>query len=294
MIFTVRMIQNNEYREARAVWDACFPEDRGGFSRFYFKHRTNPACVLGAFDERGSMMGALHMTPYPLYFYGIVKPCAMIAGVGTLPSCRHMGVAAAMINRAHELLAARGVCAALLKPDVDFYRQFGYEPFAYHMNYCLCSEDLANVTPARLIPPKPSMMLDIYEQFRQGYNGMMARDRRYMKLAIMERSAYAGLAYMSKRAYALGWMDEDGRAVVTELVGEELPAMLAALAKTYGEVSFCLPQGYHLGMDGIDGKLEFFNMIRVLDEKALLNRLPVGGLTELFGGEHAIFSLEYY
>lgn len=128
MSFTVRPITPEEYAAAQAVWDACFPEDAAGYSDYYFACRTKPAYVLAAFLEDGRMAGALHALPYPLCFGTQVKRCAMIAGVATLPEQRHKGIAAALIRTAHARLAQEGVCAALLKPDVDFYAQSATGP----------------------------------------------------------------------------------------------------------------------------------------------------------------------
>ena len=202
MSFTVRPITPEEYAAAQAVWDACFPEDAAGYSDYYFACRTKPAYVLAAFLEDGRMAGALHALPYPLCFGTQVKRCAMIAGVATLPEQRHKGIAAALIRTAHARLAQEGVCAALLKPDVDFYAQFGYRPFAWHEQFRVEAGELAVPEPA-LHTPSAEEMLACYDALAAEYNGMMVRTVRDMELMRKETAVLGGEAFAAGGAYAL-------------------------------------------------------------------------------------------
>lgn len=281
MSFTVRPIAPLEYAAAQAVWDACFPEDAAGYSDYYFKFRTKPAYVLAAFLADGRMAGALHAIPYSLRFGDTVKPCAMIAGVATLPEYRHRGIAAALIRAAHARLAAEGVCAAVLKPDVDFYAQFGYRPFAWHECFRVSAGELA-VPEGMLHVPADGEMLACYDAFAADYNGMMTRTERDMALMRQETAVLGGETLAAEGAYALCLPGEDG-AELTELAGKDVLPLVSALAARYGAVRFRLPQGMHL--QGLPkGETMMFSMLCPLNEAALLAQSGAKSLEELLSG----------
>ena len=283
MSFTVRPILDAEYAQAREVWDACFPEDAYGYSAYYFARRTAPANVLAAFDGDGAMVGALHAVPYPLRFGDGVKPCAMVAGVATLPAFRHRGVAAALIHAAHARLKENGVCAAVLKPDVDFYAQFGYLPFAWHGCFTVSAGGLDIPVPA-LHGPDAREMLVCYGDFARQYNGMMARTEGDMALMLEEAFVLGAAAYAAQGAYAIGAPNGDGCFEVSELVGRDSLPLIAALAEKFGKVRFRLPWG--AAPDRLPaGERMMFSMLCPLDEAALLEGTGARTIAELLSGE---------
>ncbi len=281
MSYTLRPITEEEYEEARALWDVVFPEDALGYSAYYFRARTRPAYVLAAFDgER--MVGDLHAIPYPLRFGDTVKPCAMVAGVATLPEYRHKGIAGSLIRFAHERLREEGAAAALLKPDVDFYAQFGYLPFAYHDVYEMDAEKAAGMHKSAPHEPDPAAMLAIYEDFAKDFTGMMARTRRDMK-AYIEEARLSGFAAADAAAYALCAREDDGVSV-TELVGKNPLPLVCALAEEYGRAEFRLPSAMRI--EGLAPKRRMmFSMICPLDEEKLLSGTGASGVRALLDGE---------
>lgn len=267
MTLAVRPIAPSEYAAAKAVWDACFVEDAAGYSAYYFAQRTRPEYVFGAFLPNGNMAGALHALPYPLRFGETLKRCAMVAGVATLPAYRHRGIAAALIRAAHEHLAQTGVCAAVLKPDVDFYAQFGYRPFAWHERYRVAAGQLPAPSVA-LHVPQAAEMLQSYDAFAANYNGMMARTVGDMELLLQETAVLHGEALAAGGAYALV-VPEEGGAVAAELVGQDVLPLIAALADRFGSIDFRLPKGMRLpGLPA--GEPLRFSMLCPLDAASLL------------------------
>ncbi len=172
MELTIRHIGADEYGEAKRVWDICFPEDATGYSDYYFARRTRAEYVLAAFYE-GKMIAALHAIPYPIMLGGETKNCVMIAGVATLPEYRHHMAAARLITACHAEQKQKGTAAAILKPDVNFYAQFGYIPFAWHDEYRLPWIDAG--IPAPIHETTAEEMLKIYSAFSADYIGMMVR-----------------------------------------------------------------------------------------------------------------------
>ena len=273
----IRHIAPGEYELARGLWDACFPEDASGYSEWYFKNKTKREFVLAAF-ENGEMLSALHAIPYGLSFSGKDKRCAMIAGVATLPARRHEGLAGALIRSCHEELRSAGVCAAVLKPDVDFYAQFGYLPFAWHDEYFLTRAMAAGMPKAELHSPSPDEMLAIYGPFAARYEGMMLRSAADMETAL-EETALFGFAACSEGAYALCFPQDNG-VYVQELAGNSPLPLVAALAEEYGGATFRLPRG--TGLPGLLPERAFmFSMLCPLDEGALVRGTGAKSAAEL-------------
>lgn len=280
MSIALRQIRKEEYEAARALWDIVFPDDAAGYSAYYFSKRTMPEAIYAAFDG-DRMVGDLHAVPYPLRFGKTVKPCAMVAGVATLPAYRHRGIAASLIRFAHAALCAKGVAAALLKPDVDFYEQFGYLPFAYHDEYELTGANAAHVETGMLITPAPAQMLSMYDAFAANFTGMMDRTLRDMVL-YLEEAQLAGFAVTDGSSYALCGEREDG-VELSELVGQNVLPLVASLAKQHGAVRFRLPAS--MRVNGLEpASRMMFSMICPLDENNLLEGTGAANLETLLKG----------
>ncbi len=281
MDLAIRHIEPHEYGLAHELWNICFPEDAPDYSEYYFRLRTRPEYVLAAF-HKNRLIGALHALPYPIVCFGRVKRCVMVAGVATLPEYRHKGVAARLINACHEEQRKNEVIAALLKPDVDFYAQFGYVPFSYKDNYALRAM-LAGI-PAPLHEPDAGEMLRLYSEYSKGFCGMMDRTLADMQAYIEEVNVLKGYALSSGEAYALYTETEDG-ANVYELVGEKPDGLINSLAEEYGEVHFSLPH-FSAPIAGASYKgTEKFSMICVLDEAGLIKDTPATSAAQLISGE---------
>lgn len=281
MELTIRHITNDEYSEAQRLWDICFPEDASGYSDFYFARRTKPEYVLAAFYE-GRMIAALHAVPYPISLGGKVKPCVMIAGVATLPEYRHHFAAARLIEACHEEQRALGTAAAILKPDVNFYEQFGYMPFSMHGEYSLPWIEAG--MPAPIHEAEPEEMLKIYNEFAEGYIGTMVRTREYMEISLEEAKVSGGYAFSSGKAYALLTETEYG-ADVYELVGTEPEGLLSSLAEEFGALTFRMPAGAYVNLPAMRTGDIMFSMICPLNEEKLLEGTGAASTEELISGD---------
>ena len=188
MELTIRHIGADEYGEAKRVWNICFPEDASGYSDYYFARRTMAEYVLAAFYE-GKMIAALHAIPYPIMLGGGTKNCVM-----------------------------KGTAAAILKPDVNFYAQFGYIPFAWHDEYRLPWIDAG--IPAPIHETTAEEMLKIYSAFSADYIGMMARTEQDMEIYLEGARKLGEYAYSDGKAYAL-LNETDYGADIYELAGAD-------------------------------------------------------------------------
>lgn len=281
MSIELRQIREEEYATARMLWDIVFPDDAHGYSAYYFAKRTCPNCIFAAFDGQ-KMVAPLHAIPYTLRFGQTVKPCAMVAGVATLPEYRHQGIAGSLIRFAHKKLRQDGVVAAILKPDVDFYAQFGYLPFAYHNVYEWSHEQAFSAEKSFLQEPTAERMLQVYNAFAESFTGMMKRTAHDMAL-YLEETELSGFAVTDGCSYAL-CAHSDGGVEAAELVGENPLPLLAALTERYERIRFRLPASMHL--TGIQPEFRMmFSMLCPLDEQALLYGTGASSIKTLLDGE---------
>lgn len=290
MELNIRHISADEYGEAKRLWDICFKEDAAGYSDYYFARRTRPEYVLAAFYE-GNMIAALHAVPYPVMLGGETKKCVMVAGVATLPEYRRRMAAARLITACHEEQRRMGTAAAILKPDVNFYAQFGYIPFAWHDEYRLPWINAGIPSPIHGADARE--MLSIYSSFGADYIGMMARTEADMENYIEEARVTGGFAYSDGSAYAL-LNETDGGANVYELVGTDTAGLVSALAEEFGALSFRLPRGTMPNVPALRTGEIMFSMLCPLNEDALIKNTGAANAEELAsGGYGRVCTLEF-
>lgn len=111
-----------------ALWAQIFgdsPEAVEG----YFARRHEDGNML-VFVEDGVLCGMLSMLPLALIAHGAEYPARYVYAVATDPAFRGRGIATALLSRAHEEMAARGVAASVLVPASEglfgYYAKRGY------------------------------------------------------------------------------------------------------------------------------------------------------------------------
>lgn len=289
-----RVLTERDMEAARFVWETCFPDDEAAFIDYYFKKRTRPEWIMGAFEgER--LIGTVHMLPQTARFFGLEKPGCFVAGVATLPEERGRGVAENMLEAAFTAMLERGFSYTTLKPFSEklarYYERFGYETFAYRDEYVLSINDFSGVEDVSVHEPDACELLAIYTAFAARYNGMRVRSAADFLLLIDELSTYDSALLSNGKAYAACYL-KDGAAHAFELAGEHTQPLLKALCKQYGTVHAAVSAGTPL-LEGKGFSREPFNMLKVLDEKAFLQGLPVS-VSELLGQKTANYSFEVY
>ncbi|HMM32546.1 MAG TPA: GNAT family N-acetyltransferase [Clostridia bacterium] len=289
-----RVLTKEDMKAARFVWETCFPDDEAAFVDYYFKKRTHPEWIMGAFEgER--LIGTVHMLPQTARFFGLERHGCFVAGVATLPEERGRGIAESMLAAAFSTMLERGFSHTTLKPFSEklarYYERFGYEPFACRDEYELSLSDFSDVKDVSVHVPDASELLSIYTAFAARYNGMRVRQEADLSLLIEELSTYESALLSDGKAYAACYL-KDGAAHAFELAGEHPAPLLKALCKRYGTVHAAVSAGTPL-LQGKTPSCEPFNMLKVLDETAFLQGLPVS-VAQLLEQKETNYSFEVY
>lgn len=263
----IRIIKQSEYDDAKRVWRLCFPDDSDEFIDYYFARRTSPELILGAFSRCGELIGTLHLLPREISFLGHPKRICFVAGVGTVQSMRHKGIASAMFEAAYPLMKKRGFCASILQPfNVGFYERLGYEPFVYAGIGEINTACLLDVPLPCVVAPDADKMLSIYNAFMRPFTGFALRDKACFENLISEFSLSGSVTVMTENSYAFCCI-EGSCANVYESAGD-ITTSLTLLASRYSSVKALVPTLYS---DVFGVKQSVFNMIKVIDEDVLIS-----------------------
>lgn len=265
-----RLIKHEEYAEAKRLWAICFPEDGDAFIDYYYAKRTDPSHIYGAFGG-SKMLCMMHIIPQLLKLNCETKPVALIAGIGTLPEFRRKGVCRELFSHIFSELYKKGYTALLLQPfNVDFYRQFGFEPFVRHQRVSFSSKAVAPISSP--CPLSPGELFSLYSSHVvEKFPIAVRRTPEYCSKLIEEFSTF-GYALRCGDAYALGY-----GSYVQELAGSLSckNRLLSHLALKYGMLTAPFP--YKPGAPS----LEVFNMIKVLSKQAFLLGTGFSSINEL-------------
>lgn len=193
-------------------------------------------------------------------------PVCFTAGVCTDPAYRRRGFIRLLLSELERRMNAEGAAAVLLQPfDFGFYQKLGYLPFAKR-SIVTAGENLlpVNADGYAVTEPTAELMSAAYEQAFAGKNGVLKRDRAHFEALANEFALPGAKAAAVKRgasfAYAL-WYGEE--APLAEEFAWTDDAARAALERVLAERTEGFRCPIPVGKDGG----EYFNMIRILDEK---------------------------
>ena len=199
--------------------------------------------------------------------------------------------AAQLITACHAEQKQKGTAAAILKPDVNFYAQFGYIPFAWHDEYRLPWIDAG--IPAPIHETTAEEMLKIYSAFSADYIGMMARTEQDMEIYLEGARKLGEYAYSDGKAYAL-LNETDYGADIYELAGADTAGLLSSLAEEFGALTFRLPRDTIPSLPAMRIGEIMFSMICPLNEDILLKNTGAQTTEELASGEYGrVCTLEF-
>lgn len=111
-----------------------------------------------------------------------------IAGVATYPEYRRKGFVRSLLSHSLEEMKNKGQSLSMLHPfDIEFYRKFGWEVFAYFDKLHLKKKDLQPLTVTNGQVKRftkdsyPEELHDLYEKYAYRHNGMLARTKEWWK-----------------------------------------------------------------------------------------------------------------
>jgi predicted N-acetyltransferase YhbS len=121
--FAIRSERASDVAAREALLDACFGANRHTRTCQRLRDGRAPAEGLAlSVVRRGRLIGTVRLW----HVSAGDKPALMLGPIAVDPSCRKLGIGAALMNHALSAAAARGHGAVILLGDAAYYTRFGF------------------------------------------------------------------------------------------------------------------------------------------------------------------------
>jgi predicted N-acetyltransferase YhbS len=121
--FAIRAERASDVAAREALLDACFGANRAARTCQRLRDGRAPAEGLALSVVReGRLIGTVRLW----HVSAGGKPALMLGPIAVNPSCRKLGIGAALMSRALAAAAARGHAAVILLGDAAYYERFGF------------------------------------------------------------------------------------------------------------------------------------------------------------------------
>jgi len=121
--FAIRSERASDVAAREALLDACFGANRHTRTCQRLRDGRAPAEGLAlSVVRQGRLVGSVRL--WHVSAGGV--PALMLGPIAVDPSCRKLGIGAALINPARSAAAARGHGAVILLGDAAYYKRFGF------------------------------------------------------------------------------------------------------------------------------------------------------------------------
>ncbi len=135
-----------------------------------------------------ALAAKLHLLTLEIWLGKSKYPMGGIAGVATYPEYRRKGYVRSLISHSLVEMKNKGQSLSMLHPfEIQFYRKFGWEVFAYFDKLHLKKKDLyrlkgTNGHVKRFTKDTyPSELHKLYEQYAHKHNGMLVRTKEWWR-----------------------------------------------------------------------------------------------------------------
>ncbi len=202
----VRWTKWQDRDEIRNLWQLRFG-DSESFLDWFFRERFSPDHSAVSVED-GRVVSSIQSYPFHIKMRGGILPCAVIAGVSTLPAYEGRGHMGRTMRFYMNGISARGGIVIPYRPEIlSMYEGFGHYPVS-RTAYVQVSSPSA-VFPDGSMPAVPldlrrdvSAMHACYYRFTQRYSGILSRSLADMRLKLAD--------YASDGAHCLGIFTSTG------------------------------------------------------------------------------------
>jgi predicted N-acetyltransferase YhbS len=121
--FVIRAERDQDVLAREALLDACFGDNRSLRTCERLRDGRAPAAGLAlSAVHQGRLVGTVRLW----HVSAGVLPALVLGPLAVDPSCRELGVGAALVNHALAAAKARGHAAVILLGDEPYYARFGF------------------------------------------------------------------------------------------------------------------------------------------------------------------------
>lgn len=180
----IRLLDADEKRKTRPLYEKVFDEDSKGFVDYYYTEKTRDNQIY-AVEEDGEIRAMLHLNPYRVAVNGSVRDVNYIVAVATQREYRSRGYMAALLRRALTDMKRAGHSFTFLMPAAEaIYTPHDFRT-VYEYEKVFCQEE--DLTGAQIEPVTDEMC----EELANAANEFLSE--RYQIYAIRDEMYYQRL-----------------------------------------------------------------------------------------------------
>ena len=236
----IRLAQDRDHGQLKALWTQVFGDAPQEVEADFALRHQNENMLVWAQEDR--IQGMLSMLPLTLIQGKEAYPARYIYAVATAPEQRGRGIAGLLLERAGELIRARGEAAATLVPASDslfnYYARRGYHT-AFSLNVVdFDAASLAGCPQAGLVLPCAGGEYTRVRDRAFSQSGLYARWEEEAVEYALHTLGDGGAALLNLEGGegVAAWSPMEGGVLVKELalVGISVPQALALLHRQIG------------------------------------------------------------
>ena len=200
----VRWTKWCDREEIRELWNLRF-DDSAPFVEWFFRERFSPDHSAVSFED-GHIVSSIQSYPFHVRIRNAILPCAVIAGVSTLPTYEGRGYMGQTMRFFMNGIADRGGIVLPYRPEIlAMYQGFGHFPVSrtayFHINDpTSLASDKTGVVFLNLRQDE-SAIHACYHRFSQRYSGIISRSLADVRLKISD--------YLADDACGVGVYEQD-------------------------------------------------------------------------------------
>jgi predicted acetyltransferase len=183
----ITKLTQSHYEESLQLSEYAFqyvvPEEKRK-NRLAQLNKQDVFCIFN--DE--ILTAKLHLLPLEIWLGKEKFSMGGIAGVATYPEYRRKGYVRSLISHSLERMKNQGMIFSMLHPfNINFYRKYGWEVFAYFDKVYLKKKDLQPMSEVKGFVRRfnkdsyPDELHSMYDQYAKEHNGMLVRTQEWWK-----------------------------------------------------------------------------------------------------------------
>ena len=203
--------RRNQIPELQGLWQAVFPDPKDYIEGFFVHAFSPPRCLC--IREDGSVAAMVHWLDMTCRG----KKIAYIYAVATRKAYRGRGFCRALMDRAHEILAAQGYAGAALVPQGEelfaMYEKMGYRSCGgIHRIFCSAGEAVSlipltwqewNARRCKMLPPGSAELTEVPAAYL-GHMSQFWAGEDFLLAGFMEEGILHGIELLGNSRRAPG------------------------------------------------------------------------------------------
>lgn len=197
----IKYLSQDEKKQSRELYEACFPEDTERFVDYYYEEKCKDNQIL-VLKEQERICSMIHLNPFTVSMYGNLAEVCYIVAVATREDCRRNGYMLQLMERAfHDRYQAGDPFTFLIPANPDYYYSCGFE-FWENQRELKQDQDTIWNENRKIAAAKPGDCTQMAEYsnrvLAKRFDLFVQKDEAYYKRLILEQESEEGHVVLLK------------------------------------------------------------------------------------------------